>query len=318
MATGPSVSSVIDDSSPLTDLTFGFPSLDRAAHRRADEHWLARQWDGIGTRVLRVADGKVPTTAGIGSSQPELRWESPSKTSGERYFLGVDAAGQSVFALRVDELSEDDNPAGVRELATRLDAIEAGLLVHAVALANWHSAHQFCPRCGAATQVVMAGAERRCTKDGSSHFPRTDPAVIVLVTDPQERALLGRQSAWPPGRFSTLAGFVEPGETSEQAVMREVFEESSIEVTDVRYLGSQPWPFPASLMLGFSARSAGARPTADGVELEQVRWFSRDEFAAAVESGEVIPPGGISIARRLVERWFGGPLPESPGDVEWR
>src|SRR5690606_16065858 len=145
----------------------------------------------------------------------------------------------------------------------------------AVALANWHATHGYCARCGAATVATQAGYVRRCPEEGSEHYPRTDPVVIMLVVDENDRALLGRNSAWPPGRFSTLAGFVEPGETLEQAVVREVHEETHVRVHACRYVGSQPWPFPASLMLGYFARARGVEPMPDGGEITEARWYSR-------------------------------------------
>jgi NAD+ diphosphatase len=182
--------------------------------------------------------------------------------------------------------------------------------VHAVGLVNWHAAHPRCARCGAATAVVRGGSVRRCPEDGSEHFPRTDPAVIVLVTDGADRCVLGRQAVWPAGRYSTLAGFVEPGESAEQAVAREVAEEAALQVRDVRYVASQPWPFPSSLMLGFTAVcDAGAVPRAGDEELEDVRWFDRAEVAAASSwgSGEALQlPGEVSIARHLLTTWLAG------------
>jgi NAD+ diphosphatase len=165
---------------------------------------------------------------------------------------------------------------------------------------------------------TQAGAERRCLADDTPHFPRTDPAVIVLVTDPHGRALLGHHRDWPTGRYSTLAGFVEPGESAEEAVVREVAEESQIDITRTQYLGSQPWPFPSSLMLGFEARASDADPVPDGTELADVRWFSRDEFAQRVVAGDVVPPSEISIAHALIVRWLGRAIPKGPPGLAWR
>ncbi len=305
------------DFSPLNDLALTGGRVDRMTARRTDDDWLQQRWDDPRTRVLPVADGKATamTEAGV----VHLGWRPPNEApKGERYLLGVGANNTAYFAIRVDSLPEDEESGDLRHLATSVAADEAQLLAHAIALANWHAAHIRCPQCGEPTEPVAAGAERRCVSDGTLHFPRTDPAVIMLVTDPTDRALLGRQAVWPEGRYSTLAGFVEPGESAEQAVIREVAEESGVVVTDVRYLGSQPWPFPASLMLGFTARATEQQPIADGEELSDVRWFSRDEFGAAIASGTVVAPGGISISRRLIERWFGSELPEAPADAVWR
>lgn len=197
----------------------------------------------------------------------------------------------------------------LRAVGAVLSARDAGLATAAVALDHWHTRHPRCPRCGGLTDATAGGWVRVCRDDGSEHYPRTDPAVIMTVVDGDDRLLLGHAAAWPPGRYSTLAGFVEAGESLEAAVRREVAEETGIVVTDVEYVASQPWPFPNSLMLGFRARAQAAAPRPDGVELTDARWFTRDELAAAVSSGDVVPPGRTSIARALVEDWFGAPLP---------
>ncbi|GAA1833860.1 NAD(+) diphosphatase [Agromyces salentinus] len=203
---------------------------------------------------------------------------------------------------------------GLRQAATQLEVYEAGLLAQAVAIANWHAASRFCPRCGGPTELAEAGWSRRCTVDGGSIFPRTDPAVIVLVTDAEDRVLLGSNAMWESNRFSLLAGYVEPGESLEHAVVREIGEEAGLPVGDVQYAGSQPWPFPASLMLGFTARAVATAPspkvTPDGVEILELRWFTREELAAALP--EIGFPGRTSIAGWLLERWFGAPIESSP------
>jgi NAD+ diphosphatase len=199
--------------------------------------------------------------------------------------------------------------APLRTVGADLDARAAGLATAAVALDAWHARHPRCPRCGGPTRVVQAGWVRTCEVDGSEHYPRTDPAVIMAVVDDADRILLGHAATWAPGRWSTLAGFVEAGESLEHAVRREVLEETGVVVGEVEYHGSQPWPFPASLMLGFLARATTTDVHVDGVELTQARWFTRDELATETTSGEAVPPGRSSIARALVEDWFGGPLP---------
>jgi NAD+ diphosphatase len=300
-----------DSHPPLTGLALAHGAVDRCGAKRDDADWVAQRWAAAGSCALLVAAGRVPYVERDG--QVALAWRPTSQTPpGERYLLGLDVDGLARFAVSVDHLPEQGTAGDLRGIGGLLSPLDAELLVHAVALTNWHAGHQRCPRCGEPTEVVKAGAERRCVADGSAHFPRTDPAVIVLVTDPQGRALLGRQAGWPVGRFSTLAGFVEPGESAEHAVIREVAEESGLTVFDVRYLGSQPWPFPASLMLGFTARAEGRRPKPDGDELVDVRWFDRTDYRDGVVAGSVVPPGGISIARRLIERWYGGPLPQGP------
>jgi NAD+ diphosphatase len=197
----------------------------------------------------------------------------------------------------------------LRMFGTELSARDQGLAVEAVAMANWHAVHGFSPRTGSATAVVTGGWVRR-DPEGHEHFPRTDAAIIVGVTDRDDRILLGSNAAWDANRYSLLAGFVEPGESLEDAVRREVFEESGVHVEEPEYLGSQPWPFPASLMVGFRARAVDGDPTTarpDGVEILDVRWFSRDEVRE--QAGDtLLLPGRTSIARGIIEHWYGGPL----------
>ncbi|MBW1602985.1 NAD(+) diphosphatase [Streptomyces sp. JJ66] len=292
--------------------------LDRGAHHRLDEAWLAVAWSHPSTRCFVVCGGQalvVDTDDGRTELVTMPTFDAPI-TEAHRYFLGTDTEGVRYFALQKDALPGrmDDlaRPAGLREAGALLGERDAALLVHAVALENWQRLHRFCSRCGERTVIAAAGHIRRCPACGAEHYPRTDPAVIMLVTDDQDRALLGRQVHWPKGRFSTLAGFVEPGESLENAVRREVFEEAGLPVGEVEYLASQPWPFPSSLMLGFTAQATTSRLQVDGEEIEEARWFSREELRAAIEAGEVLPLTGIFIATRLVERWYGGPLPKAP------
>lgn len=196
--------------------------------------------------------------------------------------------------------------AGLREAAAQLDATHAALFVEASAIANWHSTHTHCPRCGAPTVVEAGGWVRRCPADGSEHYPRTDPAVIVTVVGPDGRLLLGGGGPADARNYSTLAGFVEPGESLEQAVVREIHEEVGVQVTACQYLGSQSWPFPASLMLGFTATTEETAVRPDGVEVTRARWFSREELQAAVLDGEITISTRLSIARSLIEHWYGG------------
>jgi NAD+ diphosphatase len=211
--------------------------------------------------------------------------------------------GRALFAVDGEGRSDLVN---VREIAPVLAQDEGGLLAYAAALLNWHRRHRFCSVCGTASQVREAGLLRVCPACGAEHHPRTDPVVIMLVVDGErDRVLLGRQAAWPAGRYSALAGFVEPGESLEDAVAREVFEESGVEVGDARYVSSQPWPFPSSLMLGFHARYASGEARVRDRELEDVRWFHRDELAASMRGeGPLRVPPRIAIARRLIEEWL--------------
>jgi NAD+ diphosphatase len=290
--------------------------LDRAADRRRDDEWLEKAWAAPDTQVALVAGDKLAVTA----DRTALRLVSPTEAGdGLRIFLGIDreagagrsADGRAVFAVLLAE-EPDEDFASLRETGAVLDDRDAGIAVNVVGLANWHAVHTHCANCGAHTEVVDAGHVRRCPVCGTSHFPRSDPAIIVLVTDEEDRALLGRGDSWPPGRYSTLAGFVEPGESLEAAVRREVLEESGVVIgQDVQYAGSQPWPMPSSLMVGFYAKAIGFEIDVDADEIVDARWFSRDDLRRVIETGDVALPGNISISRRLIEGWYGEELPGS-------
>lgn len=295
-------------------MAFAGAAHDRAVESRRDEALLNRMWAHSQTRTLVVAGGEVQVDP---VTDAPIWWPTDQAPTGERYLLGVDTADCVRFAVHVPVGVAVEKTKGLRELAATASTAESGWLCHAVALAQWHATHTYCSRCGGPTEVSAAGAERHCPADGSSHFPRVDPAVIVLVTDAEGRALLGRQHAWPVGRFSTLAGFVEPGETAEQAVRREVAEEAAVLVEDVHLLATQPWPFPSSLMIAATAVTDGSpEPRPDGVELAEVRWFSRQVLAQSVAAGEVAVPGLISISRWLINGWYGADLPDE--GAGWR
>ena len=273
------------------------PSLiDRAGELRTDPAVLAELLTRA--KVLSVSGGKV--SADLASAK--LLY--PNTKSNENYFLGIDRATDTpYFAAHV---AESDEFLSLREIGAVLSPLEIGLALHAVALSNWHTSHPRCSRCGAGTKSSLGGAVRVCDQCDAQHHPRTDSAVIVLVRDADDRILLGRQAVWPEGRFSTFAGFLEPGETFEQCVSREVFEESGVTVSQIHYLGSQPWPFPASIMIAFEAvidDPSAARP--DGEEIVEVRWYSRTQLKSAMEDGSLLLPPGISVARKMIERWFG-------------
>lgn len=203
-------------------------------------------------------------------------------------------------------LPADGTWTGFREIAARLDATETALFVEASAISNWHATHTHCPQCGTPTVIEAGGWVRRCPRDNSEHYPRTDPAIIVTVVGSDGRLLLGGGGPVDAKNYSTLAGFVEPGESLEQAVVREIGEEVGVRVTACQYLGSQSWPFPASLMLGFTATTDDVEARPDGVEVTRARWFSRAELQAAVLSGEITISTRLSIARSLIEHWYGG------------
>lgn len=305
-------------------------ALDRDGDARASDDFAERFDADPAARVIAVHRGRVLLAEVIEGSTPGLQFlrtnEAPESVL--RCYLGrtIDAGANdglppgTPIELRVFDADaaaaiepEAARWSGLRAAAPVLGDRDAGLFTEALALANWHDGAGFCPRCGATTTVVQAGWARRCDREGNLLFPRTDPAVIVLVTDDDDRVLLGSNALWEQNRFSLLAGFVEPGESLEAAVVREMGEEAGLRVDRVEYGASQPWPFPASLMLGFTARVAdGAVPSAaapDGVEILQLRWFTRADLAEATD--EIALPGGTSIARWLLERWYGGPIPES-------
>jgi NAD+ diphosphatase len=291
-------------------LTLSRSVLDRAADRRRDADWLEKAWAAPDTQVVAVAGNKVRVT----DDRTALRFVSPSEApEGRRIFLGIDresgagmtADGRAVFGVLIDG-DGDESYAGLREIGGVLDDREAGIAVHVIGLANWHAVNTHCANCGEHTEVVDAGHVRQCPACGTSHFPRSDPAIIVLVTDDEDRALLGRNQAWPPGQYSTLAGFVEPGESLEAAVRREVLEETGVVVgPEVEYAGSQPWPLPASLMLGFYAKASSFDIMVDGDEISDARWFTREDVRALIDAGTMRLPGSISISRRLIEGWYG-------------
>lgn len=308
------------DSPQLGRLPLARGAIDRGSERRTAGDLFEQISALETTRVMYFSRGK----ALIREEKLVLEPAGPEGFGDEPVYLGrtledgqVPAGADVVMVTLAEPDPEMESSgarwAGLRDVAVTLGSLDAGLFVEACAVANWHATHTHCPRCGAPTRMEQGGWVRRCSEDGSQHFPRTDPAIIVAITDPQDRILLGRAAAWPGNRYSTLAGFVEPGESLEAAVIREVAEESAVVVRNPQYLGSQPWPFPCSLMLGFCAEADGTEPRADGVEMADVRWFTRRELTDAVASGELSIPSSISIARNLIDRWYGGPVPEPEG-----
>jgi NAD+ diphosphatase len=285
----------------LMNLSLARAHLDRAAHLRTDEAALESLF--AKGKVFQVHQGKFLFTK-------TLHWlEPPSAPEGERYFLGLDDSGTGYFAVNAPFAEGTENLQTLREAGLLATEIEIGAAVHAVALANWHDTHTHCARCGADTYSALAGSVRRCRSDESEHYPRTDSAVIVLVRDKDDRVLLGRQKVWPAKRYSNFAGFLEPGESLEACVKREVLEEAGVRISEIEYLGSQAWPFPASIMLAFTGIVENPEDAqADGEEIEDLRWYSREKFTADIKSCELLIPPGISIARRMIEAWYGGSI----------
>ncbi len=304
--------------------------IDRAGELRTKKETLEILWNKA--HILHCVDGRISSRAGAlafqNASDIATMQASGEFAEGARYFLGQDPVSRAPFfawdtswksSHSEDELktiSQERGLATLRELGGSLSGQEMELSLHAIALSNWHRAHPMCPRCGGPTRVDLGGAARLCEVDGSQHHPRTDSAVIVLIKDRSERIFLGHQPVWPEGRYSTFAGFLEPGETFEQCVSREVLEESGVSVSEITYLGSQPWPFPASIMIAFEALTDNPEVArGDGEEITDVKWFTRAELLAAASDGSLLLPPTMSVARKMIERWLGQ---SAPGGETWR
>lgn len=289
-------------------------ALERAGEIRAHEHRLRELLDGPDCRIVPVWGDRNLVVEDDAVRAVCLTTAELSLADGEfPIFLGM-MDGAACFAVdlqgedpRLPQLERHGRFMELRSIGPVMADCDAALLSYARGMCHWHRRHAYCGACGHRTRPIQGGHIRRCANEqcGIHHFPRTDPAIIVLVND-GDHCLLGRKPEWPAGRFSTIAGFVEPGEAVEQAVVREVREETAIDVGEVSYHSSQPWPFPGSVMLGFHARAAGTRSIEllDG-ELEEARWFSRREVEQALNrTGPLRLPPGISIARRLIEDWY--------------
>ena len=316
-------------------VTFGGSGLDRSAHLRGQSQEVARLLLQPDTKVLALWRGR-PLLAG--GERDQLGWLTPDHPvlalaeRPEPVFLGMDD-GMARFALdisawepdgvepaalagffdpseqRHSSLAPDQCFAELRGAMARLSPREAELAATAKALLGWHETHRFCARCGAATAPVLAGWQRACEACGGQHFPRTDPVVIMLITRGNS-VLIGRSPGWPEGMYSLLAGFIEPGETVEAAVRREVWEEAGIQVGPVRYLASQPWPFPASLMLGCQGEATSQEIVLDPVEIEDALWISREDMAVVMEGNhpKVKPSRKGAIAHFLLSNWLADTL----------
>lgn len=306
----PSGSAVPSRSAATWPFALAASGVERCTTRRSDTGWLESAWARPDSKVLVVQDGQALVRA-TGTGR-ELAFIRPDQApDGTRFLLGAENDDVAYFGVAgpfPEVADENVRPEGLRAAGVLLDDRDADLLTHAVALANWHARAGYCPRCGAATEPVPSGHSRRCTEEGTELFPRVEPAVIMLVTDPADRCLLARNAKWPAGRVSVLAGFVDAGESAEQAVAREVREETGVVVGTVRYAGSQPWPMPYSLMLAFRAQAVGTAIEVDAHEISEARWYSRDDLRAALADGVLRLPPSLSIARWLIETWHGGAL----------
>jgi NAD+ diphosphatase len=285
--------------------------LDRSAELRSDQSALDRLLPGgvfyhfsAGSWLI---DGDLIASLDFNESQKIAG-------SSERYFLGIDAEGRGHFLYHhlepLEDLKELEGSSSrftiesLRSKVALFSPLHVGVSMHGQGLANWHATHRFCSRCGEETHPILGGAVRSCSQ-GHHHHPRTDPAIITLIKDRSDRILLGHQATWPEGRFSTIAGFVETGESFEGALHREVGEEAGVTVDEFRYLGSQPWPFPSSVMIAFEAvtyQPEIARP--DGEEITEIRWFDRAALLDATRTGEILLPPPISVARAMIDRWY--------------
>ena len=289
--------------------------LDRASERRRDADWVAGLLDLSETRVLplyrlmpEVADLTRPTL----EWQPVARWRPLIAEGATSVFLGL-GAGHAHFALDASAAAAPPERSDARSLAPLLSAGEAAILAEARSLIDWHARHRFCANCGSPTRIVAAGWTRACPECKAQHYPRVDPVVITLAVR-GERGLLGRNKRRAGARFSCLAGYVEPGETPEEAVRREVHEESGVRLGRVHYLAAQPWPFPSTLMMGFIAEALSEEITVDPEELAEARWFERQEIRHMVERAaagdpppdEVSLPGPVAIAHQICRRWAFG------------
>ena len=291
--------------------------VDRDYLARDRENLFDELWANPDARILPIFEGSALLAS---ENSLALLPHDAIPNIGLRIYLGrststtsPEPVGTPLVAVKLEDAGHlaESSWGNLRQLGHKLSDRDAGILTEAIALINWHDTHAFSPRTGEATVPEKGGWVRRDPVSNAELFPRTDPAIIVGVVDSQDRLLLGSNALWDSNRYSLLAGFVEPGESLESAVIREIFEESGIPVVNPVYLGSQPWPFPASLMLGYMATVdpdfTGAA-TPDGAEILDLRWFSREELAASL--GEVKIPPRTSIARAIIEEWFGGVVPD--------
>lgn len=308
--------------SAAAPMDFAHNPLNRQGHERQKSDWLHRQlkaanalfvpfWQDKPFILPPLRDGEGRDTGWLTQAQTApLR-----KASSAPIFLGINRSAKPLFALTLEQAAActDLQKLGAFEdlralaLAGDMPPAELGILAQAKALLHWHQTHKHCARCGAPTALAEGGYKRRCESCSAEHFPRTDPVVIMLATF-RDSCLLGRQKGWPEGMFSALAGFVEPGETLEAAVARELEEEAGISVRQVRYRMSQPWPFPAQLMLGCTAEADGDRLRLDGVELEDARWVKRAELVRALAGRHpslTVPPP-LAIAHHLIQHFAAG------------
>jgi NAD+ diphosphatase len=289
---------------PEIMINWAMPSdLDRVDHHRTSAEWVAGLWHAEDAKLLTLdSDSRFSTNAGgskLRMTKPFVEFDS------QRHWLLGLLNGSPIFA--VEDLA-DAEMHDLREVGFQLTDNERDIAAMAAALAHWHRLEPYCPRCGSSTTVINGGVARHCRACGLDHFPRTDPAVIVAVIDTQDRLLLGGKPEWG-NRVSVLAGFVETGESLEQTIHREIGEEVDISLAELHYFGSQPWPFPRSLMVAFFARAVGIDINVDADEIVHAEWYTRDELSAKLDTGELGLPGKSSIAARMIQAWRDGQAP---------
>ncbi len=308
--------------SSALNLPLARAAVDRDYLQRSNENLFDELWALDSTRILPMHDGKILLKHAATKPEPALKLLPVNAVQNPQLLVYLGKSTEAsvgepvgtavVLAVLTREEAlllepEEKNWVTLRRNGAGLSARDSGLYAQALAIANWHEKHPRCPKCGSETEVIDAGWVRKCIADGKELYPRTDPAIIAAIIDDHDRILLGSQGIWEENRWSVLAGFVEPGESLAAAVQREIFEEAGIRVEDVEYLGSQSWPFPYSLMVGFTARAKGEQELLpDGLEIEKLRWFTRDEIAD--QAAQILLPGKLSIARALIENWFGGEI----------
>ena len=286
--------------------------LDRSSELRLDKQGLAERWKSA--KIIHLARQRFLTdgTKLTFLSADQIANLDKKFSEGLKIFLGI-ANGVDYFAYCTDvsqvELTSfdeggDGNYLTLREVDGIFSEFDIAICMHAQTVSNWHHAHPKCAKCGKDTRPEKGGSIRICESCGAEHFPRVDPAIIVLLRDRQDRIILGRQKVWPAKRFSCFAGFVEPGESFEQTVEREVLEEAGVSVSEIKYLTSQPWPFPASLMISFEAvTDTPELVKPDGEEIEAIKVLSREQFEAELASEELLLPPKVSVARKMIEAW---------------
>jgi len=297
---------------PLTGLPFASSLIERPLTEQPNPDLLREKLATGSTKVMLISERGA---AAEGEELFFLAGPSYEPTESERLvYLGTAQSTDYVLAI-VD--SQEHADLGIekwftlREAFTILPTLQAELLVEAQAITNWMRSERYCPKCGSEVQSSNSGWGQTCVQNAHELFPRTDPAIIASVIDSEDRLLLGSNANFKSKMYSVLAGFVEAGESLESAVHREIFEESGVLVGDVAYRGSQPWPLPRSLMLGFAAEALSEELVPDGAEIKDLRWFTRAELREDLELGTIDIPRGVSIAHALIRSWYGEPLPEA-------